>query len=234
MNTTGELWWFHRFYLGRKDQSTWFYQLVWHFKGIAHRSFNLRLVIQYWKNHKVFCCLKPFIASALKTSLSLSGILTTGKFNKFLKNSFHFKCDSVNVPKQWENSLFVEKLFLSDCTTDSLEFSLNRDESTESRENKKNSTKMLPALASEPRTSDFTALHATIWADPPICWQSQPFRSLCSHALLIPKYFLFAKINRAWIYKDLKVCDFQQIGELAQIVACRAVKSETLGSLPSG
>ena len=34
--------------------------------------------------------------------------------------------------------------------------------------------------------------------------------------------------------QDLKVCDFQQIGELTQIVACRAVKSEALGSLPTG
>ena len=43
---------------------------------------------------------------------------------------------------------------------------------------------MLPPLGSEPRTSDFTALHATIWANSPICWKSQTFRSLCSHSLL--------------------------------------------------
>ena len=41
-------------------------------------------------------------------------------------------------------------------------------------------------------------------------------------------------MNRAWLQKDLKGWDFQQIGELIQIVACRTVKLEALGSLPSG
>ena len=40
----------------------------------------------------------------------------------------------------------------------------------------------------------------------------------------------FFGINIAWPYKDLKGWDFQQIVELAQIVACRAVKWE----VPSG
>ena len=46
---------------------------------------------------------------------------------------------------------------------------------------------MLPTLGSEPRAYDFTALHATIWAIFPVCWKSEAFRSLYSHALLIPK-----------------------------------------------
>ena len=97
----------------------------------------------------------------------------------------------------------------------------------------KYSSKLLPSLGSEPRASDFTALCATISANSPICWMSQPFRSLYSHTLLIPKHFLSPRINRAWIYKDLLVWDFRQTGELGRIVACRAVKSEALGSLPS-
>ena len=46
---------------------------------------------------------------------------------------------------------------------------------------------MLPALGSELRASDFTALHATAWANSPIYWKFQPLRSLCSHASLIKK-----------------------------------------------
>ena len=36
---------------------------------------------------------------------------------------------------------------------------------------------MLHQLGSEPMDSDFTALHATIWANSPICQKSQPLRS---------------------------------------------------------
>ena len=67
------------------------------------------------------------------------------------------------------------------------------------RELRKSSSKMLPPLGSEPRASDFTALHATIWAISPICWKSLPFGYI----------------------KDLKGWDFQQIGELSQAVACK-------------
>ena len=41
----------------------------------------------------------------------------------------------------------------------------------------KSSNKMLPPLGRELRASDFTALHATIWANYPICWKTQPFWS---------------------------------------------------------
>ena len=44
---------------------------------------------------------------------------------------------------------------------------------------------MLSPLRSEPKASDFTALYATAWVNSPISWKSQPFRFLCSHALLI-------------------------------------------------
>ena len=37
-------------------------------------------------------------------------------------------------------------------------------------------------------------------------------------------------INRAWLYKDLKIWDFQQM-ELGHTVAYRAWKSEALGSI---
>ena len=46
-------------------------------------------------------------------------------------------------------------------------------------------SKMLPPLESEPSASDFTALHAAAWVDSYICYKSQPFRFLCSHAVLI-------------------------------------------------
>ena len=43
---------------------------------------------------------------------------------------------------------------------------MNSADFTESRENKKkSSSKILPPLGSEPRSSDFTALHAIIWAN---------------------------------------------------------------------
>ena len=45
---------------------------------------------------------------------------------------------------------------------------------------------MLPPLGSEPRASDFTAPHATAWANFPIDWKYQPGR-----ALLIPKKFKY-------------------------------------------
>ena len=46
----------------------------------------------------------------------------------------------------------------------------------------------LSILQNHKRTNfDFHVLHATIWANSPIYWKSQPFRSLCSHALLITK-----------------------------------------------
>ena len=68
---------------------------------------------------------------------------------------------------------------------------------------------MLPLLEVNPDISDFHVLHATAWANSPICWKSQPFRSLCIRALLILGLF---GINRAWLHKDLKGWDFQQIG----------------------
>ena len=61
-------------------------------------------------------------------------------------------------------------------------------------------------LGSGLRASDFT-LHGTVWANYPICSKFQPFRFLCSLALLIPK------INRAWLHKDLKGWNFKQIGD---------------------
>ena len=98
---------------------------------------------------------------------------------------------------------------------------------------KQSSSKMLRPLGSEPRTSDFTALHATIRANYPFCWKSHTFRSLYICAGLIFGLRKFFGIKRAWLYEDLKVWDFQQIGELAQTLVCRAVKSEALVSLPS-
>ena len=45
---------------------------------------------------------------------------------------------------------------------------------------------------------------------------------------------LSARISRTWLYKDLKVWDFQQIDNyVAYIVACRAWKSGALGSTPT-
>ena len=52
------------------------------------------------------------------------------------------------------------------------------------RELKKSSGKMLPPVGSEPRHSDFHVLHATAWANFPICLKDQPFRSLCGYRLL--------------------------------------------------
>ena len=52
---------------------------------------------------------------------------------------------------------------------------------------RKSSSKMLSPLGSEPRASAVTAQHAIIWDNSPIFWKSQPFRSLCSHALFIPE-----------------------------------------------
>ena len=65
----------------------------------------------------------------------------------------------------------------------------------------------------------------------PTCLKSQPFMwsyFIDSNKILSPK------IKRAWQHKDLKGWDFQQKGELAPIGACKAVKSEVLGSFPSG
>ena len=48
---------------------------------------------------------------------------------------------------------------------------------------------------------------------------------------------LSQRIKRAWLHKDVNCWDFQQIGELAQIVACRtwmSEESQCLGSLPGG
>ena len=52
---------------------------------------------------------------------------------------------------------------------------------------------MLFPLGSELRTSDFTTLWTTIWANSSIFWTSQ----ICP------------RIKRAWLYKDLKVYDFE-------------------------
>ena len=58
---------------------------------------------------------------------------------------------------------------------------------------------MLPPMGSEPRVSDFTALHATIWANS-ISWKSLAFRSLYIHALLILGLGQIFGINTAWLY----------------------------------
>ena len=72
-----------------------------------------------------------------------------------------------------------------------IEFSINRDEfcriyRIRKKQKKNSNSKMLTPLGSEPRASDFITLYATIWVNFPICWKSQPFRSLYSYALLIP------------------------------------------------
>ena len=45
---------------------------------------------------------------------------------------------------------------------------------------------------------------------------------------------IFFEINRAWLHKDLKIWRLLANRKLAQTVACRAWKSEVLGSIPSG
>ena len=92
------------------------------------------------------------------------------------------------------------------------------------REQKNSVEKCFPQEELNPGTSDFQVLHATISANSLICWKSKSFRSLCSHALLILGLKFFFRINRAWLQKDLKGWDFQQMGELAQSVACRTWK----------
>ena len=84
---------------------------------------------------------------------------------------------------------------------------------------------MLSPLGSKPRASDFNVLHAYY------C-KSQPFRSLCNHALLILRLRILW--NQQSMTTQVKGLDFQHPGELAQAGACREVKSEALGSLPSG
>ena len=79
---------------------------------------------------------------------------------------------------------------------------------------------------------DFTALHATIWANSPFAGSLSPWDPY----VIMLYWFLdieFFRINRVWLHKDLEGWDFQQIGELAQATAYRAVKSETLGLFPS-
>ena len=93
------------------------------------------------------------------------------------------------------------------------EFSLNRDKfrrfyrivgKQKKKQKKKTKTKasskMLTPIGSQPRASDFTVLHATIWANSFICWKSQPF----SHALLIQKIPKSMNQQSTNIYKDPK------------------------------
>ena len=85
-------------------------------------------------------------------------------------------------------------------------------------------SKILPPLGREPR-------HWHLWlsspacypsAISPVCWKSQLFRSLCSHAVLMqsccidPKKFLSPRINWAWLHKDLKGWDVQHTGERSE------------------
>ena len=70
-----------------------------------------------------------------------------------------------------------------------------------------------------------TYLSLVLLPKSPICWKFQPIKSSCSHSLLI------LKIIRACLHKNLKSRDFQQIGYLAQAVACRAVKWDNISLL---
>ena len=74
---------------------------------------------------------------------------------------------------------------------------------------------MLPPLGSAPRhwlSSDFHVLYATTVL---IALSAGNLSLLDPYALLILGLSIFWGINRAWLHKDLKGWDFQQIGELA-------------------
>ena len=78
---------------------------------------------------------------------------------------------------------------------------------------------MLLPLGSEPRhwlSSDFHVLHATTELIPLSAGNLSPLDPyvIMLYWFLDSKFFL--RINRAWLHKDLKGWDFQQIGELAQ------------------
>ena len=69
---------------------------------------------------------------------------------------------------------------------------------------------MPPLVGVEPRVSDFHVLHATVWTNSLF---AKSLRTLDSYivALILGLREYFG-INRAWLQKDIKVWDFQQIG----------------------
>ena len=74
--------------------------------------------------------------------------------------------------------------------------------------------KMLYPLGSEPRHLwhpwfSYPACHTSV--NSPFCWKSQLFRSLCTDTLLIIGLRYFFWIYRAWLHKNPKGLDFQQI-----------------------
>ena len=103
------------------------------------------------------------------------------------------------------------------------------------RKQTKSSSKMLPPVGVEPRASDFNVLHATVWANSLFAGS---FRTLGPYIIML-YWFLdleIFEIDSTWQYtvQGSRALRLPANRELAQPVACRALKSDALGSTPTG